>query len=80
MRLSPPIAEAAANIRTERDSRLERMIRAGEAFYAARSNYHTYEGDDDTEEERLCEACSKARLVFAQACERFFIRGPARPA
>lgn len=74
MHLSLPIAE------TEQDGRLERMIRAGEAFYAARDRYHAYEGDDDAEEEKLCEACSKARVAFAQACERFFINEPARSA
>ena len=78
MHLSPPIAEAVINIRTERDIRLKRLIRAGEAFYAARGRYHAYEGEDDAEEERLCEACSKARIAFAQACERFFINGPVR--
>ena len=77
MHLSPAITETNTRIRSERDVRLEGLIRAGEAFYAARSNYHAYQGDDDTEEERLCEACSKARLAFAQACERFFINGAA---
>jgi hypothetical protein len=80
MYLSPAVNEAVTNIRTERDIGLERLIRAGEGFYAARSRYHAYEGDDDAEEERLCEACSRARLAFAQACERFFIGGPARSA
>ena len=77
MHLSPAITEANTHMRSERDVRLEGLIRAGEAFYAARSRYHAYKGDDDTEEERLCEACSKARLAFAQACERFFIDGAA---
>ena len=58
---------------TSQESRLDRLISAGEAFYAARSRYHAYEGDDPSEEQRLCEACSKARLAFAQACERFFL-------
>ena len=80
MHFSPQIAEAATSLRTEREVRLERMMRAGEAFYAARSRYHAYEGDDDTEEERLCEACSKARLAFAQACERFFVSAAAHTA
>ena len=80
MHLSPQIVEATTSFRAERDVRLERMIRAGEAFYAARCRYHAYEGDDDSEEERLCEACSKARLAFAQACERFFVDAPARTA
>jgi hypothetical protein len=78
MHIPPRITQATTFVRTERDVRLERLIRAGEAFYAARSRYHAYEGDDTTEEERLCEACSKARLAFAQACERFFVNGPAR--
>jgi len=80
MHLSPHIAEAAASTRTERAVRLDRLIRAGELFYAARSRYHAYEGDDDAEEERLCQACTKARLAFAHACERFFIGEPAFPA
>ena len=76
MHISPPIAEAAASTRTEQEVRLERLIRAGEAFYAVRSRYHAYDGDDDAEEQRLCQACSKARLKFAQACERFFAGEP----
>jgi hypothetical protein len=80
MPLSPAIAETVASIRTERDIRLERLVRTREAFYLARSRYHAYEGDDDAEEERLCEACSKARLAFDQACERFFVDGPVRSA
>jgi hypothetical protein len=78
MHLSSSLADAAMSPRTERDARLERLIRAGEAFYAARSRYHAYEGDDSSEEERLCEICSQARLAFAQACERFFVNDEAR--
>ena len=73
MVLSPHIAEAATSTRTERDVRFERLIRAGQAYYAARSRYHAYDGDDSAEEERLCRTCSKARLRFAQACECFFV-------
>ena len=72
MYLSPPVTKAIGQARTEHDVRLERLIRAGEAFYAARGRYHAYADEDAGEEERLCEACSKARLAFAQACERFF--------
>ena len=56
----------------EQDGRLECLIRAGQAFYAARGRYHAYDGDDEAEEDRLCTACTKARLHFAEACERFF--------
>jgi hypothetical protein len=70
MQLSPQIA-------AEPDARLERLIRAGEAFYAARSPYHSYDGTDEAEEDRLCMACSKARLAFAEACEGFFLAEPA---
>ena len=73
MSLSPQLAEASRSTRTDQDVRLDRLVRAGEAFYAARSRYHAYEGDDDREEEQLCQACSNARLAFAQACERFFL-------
>ena len=80
MSLSPQLAAGSLSVQTERDARLDRLIRAGEAFYAARGRYHAYEGDDDREEEQLCEACSKARLAFAQACERFFVNHRSRSA
>ena len=76
MHLSPHITGATASTKTEQGKRLERLIRAGEAFYAARRRYHAYDGDDDAKEERLCQACSKACLAFAQACERFFVSEP----
>jgi len=73
MTLSPQLAAASRSARADHDLRLVTLVRAGEAFYAARSRYHAYEGDDDREEEELCQACSNARLVFAQACERYFL-------
>jgi hypothetical protein len=76
MNLSPQSSAASLSTWTEQDVRLRHLMRTGEAFYAARSRYHTYEGNDDTEEERLCLACGKARLAFAEACERFFVVGP----
>ena len=69
----PALPPASSRPPTKRDSRLERLIRAGEAFYAARSRYHAYDGDDPREEDQLCDACGRARLAFAQACERFFL-------
>ena len=72
MTLSTQLAAASRSTRTG-DRRLDSLIRAGEAFYAARSRYHAYEGNDDREEEKLCQACSNARLSFAQACETFFV-------
>ena len=73
MTLSPQLAAASRSTRTNQDVPLDRLVQAGEAFYAARSRYHAYEGDDDREEEQLCQACSNARLAFAQACEGFFV-------
>ena len=60
----------------ELNTQFETLLRAGEAFYAARTRYHAYDGEDEAEEDRLCMACTKARLHFADACERFFVAEP----
>lgn len=55
------------------DQHRECLFIAGQSFYAARRRYLEYQGDDAAEEERLCSLCSKARLKFEKACERFFV-------